>query len=324
MVKRGMPRFVTVTLNPALDSTYIVPRFFAGEVNRTTGPSDMSAGGKGINVARVLNTLCGSGDEVIALGCAGGEAGSRLKRLLDAEKLSHAFTDVSPVETRQALVFVDTEAFRQTVVNEPGALLGQAALSDVKALLTTYIRKGDYVLFCGSLPPGFPAATYADLIEEARRRGAAAVLLDTSGEPLAKGARHRPDILKVNQIEFAGLFESWRIPEPAHLSDARDALGVSIVAVTEGAKGAKMAYGDSGVWRARMPRIDVLSAVGSGDAFYGGANLLAGASAARSGSRAAPRQRVRRRERASASAPGGAAGNKSRRFLVKSEVERVA
>ena len=265
-----MPRFVTVTLNPALDSTFLVPNFSAGEVNCATNPSEMTAGGKGINVARVLNTLCGSGDEVIALGCAGGEAGRQLRRLLDAEKLTHAFMDVSPVETRQALIIADTGDCRQTVVNEPGALLAQADLFNFKSLLASTISKGDNVLFCGSLPPGFPAATYADLIEEARLRGAATVLLDSSGEPLAEGARLRPNVLKVNQTEFADLIKSWRISKPTHFSEAKDAFGVDILTVTQGAMGARMAFGDSGVWQARMPRLDVLSAVGSGDAFTAG------------------------------------------------------
>lgn len=79
---------LTVTLNPALDVTYRVPSLTLDAVNRIADVS-VRAGGKGLNVARVLHTL---GYEVTALGLAGGPDGARL---VESAGIPAAFTYVS-------------------------------------------------------------------------------------------------------------------------------------------------------------------------------------------------------------------------------------
>jgi 1-phosphofructokinase len=49
----GSGRVVCVTLNPALDITYVAQRFVAGEANRVSRVY-AQAGGKAVNVARLL------------------------------------------------------------------------------------------------------------------------------------------------------------------------------------------------------------------------------------------------------------------------------
>src|SRR4051794_41932982 len=61
---------VTVTLNLALDVTYRVPRLTPGATHRVT--VDQRAGGKGVNVARVLRAL---GEDAAVCGFAGGGTG---------------------------------------------------------------------------------------------------------------------------------------------------------------------------------------------------------------------------------------------------------
>ncbi len=265
-----MAKFITVTANPAVDCTFTVPRFSAGEVNRSDKPGEISAGGKGVNVARVLATLCEERDEVVAIGCAGGEAGRRLQHLLDAERIPHEFADISPVETRQAIIIVDTSNEQQTVVNEPGALLGASAFPELKDILKRQVREGDGVLFCGSLPPGFAVDAYADLIDDAKTRGAANILLDSSGDALKRGVQAGPGILKVNQSEFAKLKLDLGLPNSITVLEARELLDLDVLAVTLGKGGAMMAMRGDGLWAAEMPPMDIVSAVGSGDAFSAG------------------------------------------------------
>ena len=62
----------TVTLNPALDKTVVIPHFRADTVNRVTNVR-MDPGGKGINVSKVLAEL---GEPSVAFGFAGGAAGA--------------------------------------------------------------------------------------------------------------------------------------------------------------------------------------------------------------------------------------------------------
>ena len=62
---------LTVTANAAIDKRYIVRGLQVGEVNRVQSV-EMSAGGKGLNVARVAHI---AGEEVLATGFLGGHSG---------------------------------------------------------------------------------------------------------------------------------------------------------------------------------------------------------------------------------------------------------
>ena len=72
----------TITMNPALDRTIEVEGLVPEDANRIL--SDVRyAGGKGIDVSRVINEL---GGETIALGLVGGYTGFELEgRPVDAE-----------------------------------------------------------------------------------------------------------------------------------------------------------------------------------------------------------------------------------------------
>jgi fructose-1-phosphate kinase PfkB-like protein len=83
---------VTVTLNAACDMTYhIEGELTIGETNRVQRVA-AHAGGKGINVARVLHSL---GEEVIATGLLGGCTGARIRSLLDADGVRHQFETIA-------------------------------------------------------------------------------------------------------------------------------------------------------------------------------------------------------------------------------------
>ncbi|MFI6505258.1 1-phosphofructokinase family hexose kinase [Nonomuraea typhae] len=90
---------VTVTLNAALDTTYRVGDVDWDGVNRVH-EVHRRAGGKGVNVARVLSSL---GHEILATGLAGGPTGQAILADLDAAGLPHAFTPIAG-ESRATLV----------------------------------------------------------------------------------------------------------------------------------------------------------------------------------------------------------------------------
>lgn len=58
---------LTVTMNPSIDTRYQLDKLIIDDVNRVT--PEKTAGGKGLNVSRVLLQL---GDEVLATGLLGG------------------------------------------------------------------------------------------------------------------------------------------------------------------------------------------------------------------------------------------------------------
>ncbi|MEU0838200.1 1-phosphofructokinase family hexose kinase [Streptomyces sp. NPDC005962] len=262
---------LTVTLNTALDITYRVPRLRPHTGHRVTEVTERP-GGKGINVARVLAAL---GHHTTVTGFAGGVTGTVVRELLAADEPARApgrITDaLVPIagSTRRTLGVVDTASGDTTQLNEAGpAVTGAewAAFMDAYARL---LREASAVALCGSLPPGVPVGTYAQLIREARTAGVP-TLLDTSGEPLRRGVAARPDIVKPNAEELAGLTGST---EP--LRAARDARrrGARAVAASLGADGL-LAITAQGAWRAVPPERLKGNPTGAGDAAVAG--LLSG------------------------------------------------
>jgi tagatose 6-phosphate kinase len=262
-----MPKFITVTPNPAIDRTYLVNDFETGEVNRA-GNVLASAGGKGINVARVLKTLGGNG---IATGFAGGLAGEQFVGLLDIEDIPHSFLDVSPGETRFAIVVADLASGRQTVINEQGPELTDDYITALENHITGLAQGTDGIVFSGSLPVGVSAKRYRTLIEHVKGH-AKLTLLDATGPMLTECVGAKPSILKINRNEARTLgviIEDWNARAKGAALDICRNLGIEYVALTDGAMGAVLA-GSGGVSSAITPKLQVASAVGSGDSFAAG------------------------------------------------------
>lgn len=74
---------LTVTLNAAIDKRYRMKKLRLGEVNRVS-QCQCSAGGKGLNVARVAAI---AGESVTAFGLAGGHTGKLLEELAGKDEI---------------------------------------------------------------------------------------------------------------------------------------------------------------------------------------------------------------------------------------------
>ncbi|MFF0725661.1 1-phosphofructokinase family hexose kinase [Streptomyces sp. NPDC004134] len=277
--------FLTVTLNPALDVTYRVPRLRAHASHRVTDVTERP-GGKGLNVARVLAAL---GHPVTVTGLAGGPTGAHVRALLAAE--SGGVTDaLVPVagNTRRTVAVVDGSTGDTTQLNEAGPEITAdewAAFLDAYAALlkdsgtSTGTSTGSgtgqsaapvrAVALCGSLPPGVPVDAYAELVRAAHAAGVP-VLLDTSGEPLRHGVAAGPDLVKPNADELAQLTGDT---EPLRAADDARRRGARAVVASLGADGLLAVTAD-GTWRAAPPRHVPGNPTGAGDSAVAG--LLSG------------------------------------------------
>jgi fructose-1-phosphate kinase PfkB-like protein len=134
------------------------------------------------------------------------------------------------------------------------------------------VRAGAWLVLAGSIPaPGNPT-TYGDLITMATDHGTHTAL-DADG-PIVEGvldAGAFPTLLKVNDHELARLAHQPVESEDDALRIARQVhtRGVQNVVVTLGREGA-VAVTPDGEYRVRPPLIEVVSAVGAGDAFTSG------------------------------------------------------
>ncbi|MEU9719192.1 1-phosphofructokinase family hexose kinase [Streptomyces sp. NPDC047976] len=252
---------LTVTLNTALDVTHRVPRMLPHTSHRVTGVTER-AGGKGLNVARVLGAL---GEEVTATGFAGGPAGQTVRELLAAAPgVTDALVPCAGT-TRRTLAVVDESTGDTTQFNEPGPLISAAEWAAFLERYAELLTGARAVALCGSLPPGVPVGAYAALVRAARAAGLP-VLLDTSGEALRRGVAARPDIIKPNAAELAELTGA-RDPLPA-TRDARRR-GAQAVVTSLGPAGLLAATPD-GTWEAAPPRALRGNPTGAGDSAVAG------------------------------------------------------
>ena len=255
---------VTLTPNPSIDRAVFIDALRRGEVHRG-GPGRIDPGGKGVNVSRALAAQ--SADTVAVLPI-GGPEGHLLEELLDAAGVAHASVPVHGT-VRMNISVLEPDG-TTTKLNEPGPDLTPA---EVDALLDTTLQRAEgaqWVVGCGSLPPGAHADLYAVLVARVRGRGGH-VAIDSSGAPFAAAVAAKPHLIKPNHEELAELV-GHDLPT---LGDVRDAArelvsnGIELVAVSLGGDGALLVTADVFA-HARATITAPLSTVGAGDCMLAG------------------------------------------------------
>lgn len=249
---------LTVTLSAAVDKAYIAPDFALGRVNRPNA-LHITAGGKGINVARVFQTL---GGRAVATGFLAGRNGDLIEDLLAGEGIDSDFVRVAG-ESRICAAFVDPNARAVTELNETGPVVTHGDCCAVMAKMRELLPAHKAVIISGSIPPGAPPDLYANMIRLAQDEFGIPAILDASGEALIHGIKAQPYLAKPNVCEAAALDEP--ATELASCAKAiRSGYGTHLAMVTGGEVGAALASED-GAWEAMPPDVSVVSAVGSGD-----------------------------------------------------------
>lgn len=270
---------LTVTPNPSIDRTVALDEpLRRGGVHRLANPDDV-AGGKGINVARVL---AAAGIPTLALTPA--PAGSVFLGLLEAEGLPVDATPATVVRTNLTLVERDGTT---TKLNETGAELSPEQAAAFGDEIRARAADSELVVIAGSLPPGLPDTWTADVVRELRARGITTVV-DTSGAPLRQLLERDslPDLMKPNAFELTELVggDGAQLEADAERGDyalAREralrlvAAGCETVLLTLGAAGA-LAVRETGAWVATPPPITPRSTVGAGDSSLAGWLIGAG------------------------------------------------
>ncbi|WP_438448697.1 1-phosphofructokinase [Gorillibacterium sp. sgz5001074] len=254
------PNVITVTMNPSLDKTVTVPHAALGRLNRIQDVRT-DAGGKGINVAKVLKSF---GVPVAAWAIAGGYQGRVIEEKLRAADIPTEFME-APGESRTNLKVVDAETLVTTEFNEPGIRVDADLLQRFTARFVEGLDGVSYAVLGGSLPPGAPPDYYRILIEAARTRGVQ-VLLDADGEAFQRGIAAAPYAVKPNLHELESYLGEKLESEEEVAAAAKllIAKGVKLVQISMGAEGSILAD-ESAAYRARPFPITPGSTVGAGD-----------------------------------------------------------
>jgi tagatose 6-phosphate kinase len=254
---------VTVTLNAAVDRTLTVPNFQLGHRHRASQGLTL-AGGKGINVARALKRL---DVPVVATGLAGGRTGTRIVEELTSEAILNDFVRIAD-ESRTSSAVVDPTAGTYTEINEWGPQVTAEELAMLLDKISYLARGADMVVFAGTLPRGVDDSFYAEAIRELNRRQVRAVL-DSEGPPLRFGVEAEAFLVTPNQREAEGLVgQEFSDDEDCLMAVDRIAdMGARNVLLTTEARSFGLFREDRKrlLFRAIAPRVEPVSAVGSGD-----------------------------------------------------------
>jgi tagatose 6-phosphate kinase len=245
---------VALTPNLSLDRALWLDRpLTPGALHRALRLT-VAAGGKGTNLARVVQAL---GGETCVAGVVGGYAGQRFRKLLADEGLSGVLED-GEGETRECHILISPGLMppggaHPTEINEGGPPYQPDALARLLARLPA-----GQVVVCGSLAPGTPAGAFADLL-----RLLGAPVVDSSGAGLEAALGAGASLIKPNTSELEALTGSGTLASARALYRR---CGVPIL-LTRGAGGA--AYVGEQVWEVQAPAVEVRNPVGSGDTLLG-------------------------------------------------------
>jgi 6-phosphofructokinase 2 len=264
-----MQPVVTMTMNPALDTSTSVSTV-AAEHKLRCAPPRQDPGGGGVNVARAIGQL---GGDALALYTAGGANGQLLQQLLDQREVRHQPLLIAGA-TRQSFTVLEQSSTLQYRFSLPGPTLApdewQAALAALEALDPV----PGYLVASGSLPPGVPEDFYAHVAERGRARGIK-VIIDTSGAPLCAAAEAGVFLLKPNLRELGMLAGRELASDADQEAVARELIGSGksvVVVVSLGAAGALLVTADT-CRRLRSPTVPIISKVGAGDSTVAGITL---------------------------------------------------
>ncbi|MFF0122370.1 1-phosphofructokinase family hexose kinase [Micromonospora arida] len=250
---------ISVSLNPALDITYVVPELVPDTSHRVTSVVSR-AGGKGLNVARVLRQL---GADTLVLGLLGGAAGEHIQAELATAGLPAQFTHLSGETRRTVTVLAQDTA---TVLNEPGPHVTAAQWAAFRDVFAERVRAARVVVLSGSRPPGVPDTAYADLVTMAQVAGAETIV-DAEGSALRHALAAAPTLAKPNAHEAADL-----LGRPVRSRD--DAVAVAHRLVRSGASASVVSRGADGfvavtggaAYNVRAPERVAGNPTGAGDA----------------------------------------------------------
>ena len=162
---------------------------------------------------------------------------------------------------------------KQTEILEQGPTIQEHEALNFIEHLEIILNNVDVVVISGSLPKGLASNYYVEIVELCKKYGVA-VVLDCSGEALKKvlESHQKPTVIKPNTEELSQLIGKDVTDDIQELKAVlSDQLfqGIDWIVVSLGAKGAFAKHKDK-FYRVKIPKINVVNPVGSGDSTVAG------------------------------------------------------
>lgn len=252
-------KWVSVTLNPAIDLSAEADNFSVNQVNIVKEQHSYAAG-KGINVAKVMSDL---GASVTLTGFLGHNNQELFDKMFDASGLDAQFVSVDG--TNRTNIKVHARNGETTDINFGSFSVQPNHIERLHRKLLELAYDHDGFIFAGSLPENIDENVVTSWMRELKQLGKK-VVLDSSKAMLKAGVSVQPWLIKPNETEASELLGRavGSIEDGVTAAQELVELGIDNVLISMGERGLIWAT-ETEVLVSTPPTVNPVSTVGAGD-----------------------------------------------------------
>ena len=251
----------TLILNPALDYDMYIKEDLKTEHLNLADKVNYRAGGKGINVSKVLKNL---DVESVAIGYTAGFTGNFIIEDLKKDGIKSEFVELDG-NTRINVKVNGND--KETEITGVSPVISEEKL---KLLMekVSHLKDGDILVLSGSIPESVSKTVYKELSEKIKTD--VEIVLDTRGNLLQNNI-HNNFFIKPNIHELRDMFDEKLETKQEIVKKCSFFLerGVKNVIISRGGDGALLVNKDF-VLEASVPKGELINSIGAGDSMVAG------------------------------------------------------
>ncbi len=251
----------TLTLNPALDyDMYLTDDLNVGELNLAKEVK-YRAGGKGINVSKVLKNL---GIESTAIGYVAGFVGDFIINDLKKDGINSEFVEL------EGCTRINAKVNGNDIETELTGVSPTISKENLEKLIQkmSELKDGDILVLAGSIPGTVASDIYKRLSQNVKAK--VEIVLDTRGN-LIQENMHNNLFIKPNIHELREMFGEKLETKEEIVNKCKYFLdkGIKNVILSRGGEGALLVNKDF-VLEASVPKGKLINSIGAGDSMVAG------------------------------------------------------
>ena len=251
----------TLTLNPALDYDMYLDEDLKLEHLNLAKEVNFRAGGKGINVSKVLKNL---GVESTAIGYLAGFVGDFIKKDLEKDNIKSEFVELEGYTRINVKVNADDKETELTGISPE---ISKEKLDELIDKMSN-LKNRDILVLSGSIPSSISNKIYKELSENVQSE--VEIVLDTRGNLLQDNI-HNNFLIKPNIHELRDMFGDKIETKMEIVEKCKYFLekGVKNVILSRGGEGALL-INENFVLEASVPKGSLINSIGAGDSMVAG------------------------------------------------------